>query len=73
MEGVAVDPHRLGRYAPAVTVGVLVAGGVLTWAGAALLIDVWLERRRHPSLAERLAPFSGHVADEAQLWLNRQR
>ena len=52
-------------------VEVLIAAGLLAWGGSALLIDAWLNRRYRPTLAERLAPFRGQVADEAQAWLRK--
>ena len=54
------------------TAGFLIGVGLMTWGGTALLIDAWLARRRRPFLAERLASFSGSVADEAQVLLYRQ-
>jgi hypothetical protein len=49
----------------------LVAVGILVWAGVTLIIDARLRRRR-PDLAERLRPFQPKVADEAEVWLRRQ-
>lgn len=51
------------------TMPVLVAAGLLVWAGAALIIDAVTARRR-PDLAERLRPYQPRsVSDEAQRWL----
>ena len=57
--------HSIGY----VTFAILVIAGLLMWAGSALIIDWWLERRRRPSLYERLAPYMPTVADEAEDWL----
>jgi hypothetical protein len=47
-----------------------VAVGLLTWAGATLLIDARWRRCRRPDLADRLLPYQPvSVADEAQRWL----
>jgi hypothetical protein len=45
---------------------------VLLWAGSALLIAAWLDRRNRPTLTERLRPFQPTIADDAELWLSRQ-
>lgn len=58
------------RYAQPVTVEVLLVAGLLSWGGTTLLLDAWLTQRR-PSLADRLRPFSGSVADEAEVWLRK--
>ena len=43
--------------------------GLLVWAGATLLIEVWLRRPQGLSLYEHLDPFQRpYVADEAQKW-----
>jgi hypothetical protein len=45
--------------------------GMLLWAGTTLLLDAWMRRPRHPSLAQPLAPYQpGHVAEEAEEWLH---
>ena len=54
------------------TVALLVVAFLMLWAGSALIIDWWLERRRRPSLYERLAPYVPTVADEVEFWLRRQ-
>jgi hypothetical protein len=51
----------------------LIAVGLLTWTGVALMWDAWLRRERRPDLVERLRPFRfDSVADEAQSWLDEQ-
>lgn len=53
------------------TVEVLLVAGLLSWGGTTLLLDAWLTQRRRPSLTDRLRPFSGSVADEAEVWLRK--
>jgi hypothetical protein len=51
-------------------VAVLIVAGLLTWAGATLLLDAWWRRWSRPDLAERLQPYqTGSIADDAQRWL----
>jgi hypothetical protein len=51
----------------------MIVVGLLVWAGATLIIDDILRRRRRPDRADRLRPFRPTtVADEAQAWLQRQ-
>ena len=45
---------------------------IVAWIGATLLIE-GIRRRRRPNLAERLRPFLPSIADEAEIWLKRQR
>ena len=57
----------------AVAVVALVAVGLLTWAGATLLLDAWWRCWQRPDLAEMLRPFRpDSLADEAQRWLNER-
>jgi hypothetical protein len=50
----------------------ILAVGLLTWAGATLLLDAWCRRWRGPDLADRLRPYQPvSVADEAQRWLDK--
>ena len=58
---------------PAVIAAALVIAFLLTWAGAALIIDGW-SRRRRPSLTRRLAPtkIRPRWPHEAERWLNEQ-
>jgi hypothetical protein len=53
-------------------VRVVVVRSQLTWSGATLLTYAWLRHPGRPSLAEQLGPFPSSVADEAQVWLDRQ-
>ena len=54
------------------TVAAVLVVFLFVWAGAALIIDWMLDRRRRPSLYERFAPYMPTVADEAEVWLRRQ-
>jgi hypothetical protein len=50
---------------------VLVAAGLLVWAGTTLILDASWRCRRRPDLAERLRPFQPvDLADQAQDWLD---
>jgi hypothetical protein len=50
-----------------------VAAFLLVWAGATLIIDDVLERRRRPDLTDGSARFQpAGLADEAQDWLRQQ-
>jgi hypothetical protein len=54
----------------AMVIGVLIAAGLLTWAGSTLLLDATWRRWEGPDLVERLLPLRpGSIADEAELWL----
>lgn len=53
-------------------VAVLAVAGVLVWAGSALLIQAWIDRRGRPGLAGRLLPYQRMVADEAAEWLDQR-
>lgn len=65
-------PAQAATIRSGVTIEVVTAAGLLMWGGATLLTDAWLIRRRRPALADRLRPFSGSVADEAEAWLGRR-
>jgi hypothetical protein len=51
---------------------VVMAAGILLWAGIALLTDAWHCRRPSIDVAERLGPFQPSLADEVQEWLRQQ-
>jgi hypothetical protein len=51
----------------------LIVARLLTWFGAALVLDAWWRRERRPDLAERLRPFQpASLAEEAQEWLDKE-
>lgn len=52
----------------------MVAVGLMTWAGVALLRDAWLRREKRPDLANRpLAVQARFCGRRGQQWLDKQR